>query len=127
MRRGAALLVALIVVALVTAMAAVVTVAALGAGKAGRLTRAREAALVRAESGVELALARLERDPRWPGANGAAVPGGSCDVEVEGLKDGSFRIRSRALWKRQAVVVDVTVRPAGAGRFRVVAWRRTTG
>lgn len=95
-RRGTVILTALAmsIVIVATAWAAVSAQVSLGAEAA---VRARDqAAQSLAESGLELALARLDADPRWTGVRGHAFWEGTIDVEaapIEGAP-GRWRIRS---------------------------------
>jgi len=122
--------------ALVLAMAALVILGALGTalGAAvlraiaeGREAAARDSLLNIAESGVDLALSRLARDPSWAGGEAITVPGGECAVAVRKLGEGVYDITSRAIaeprpGRRGGVRVEAKKTPGGALALR--AWRR---
>ena len=122
--------------ALVLAMAALVILGALGTalGTAvlrgiaeGREAAARDSLMNIAESGVDLALLRLARDPSWAGGEGVAVPGGECAVAVGRLGDGAFQITSRAVAEPRPgrlSGVRVEVRKTPGGTFGLTAWKR---
>lgn len=86
--------IALSIFIVATAWAAVSVQASLGAEAA---VRARDhAARSLAEAGLELAVARLDSDPRWVGVRGHAFWEGTIDVEavpVDGAP-GRWRVRS---------------------------------
>ena len=122
--------------ALILAMAALVILGALGTAlgtavlrgiAAGREAAARDSLMNIAESGVDLALSHLARDPSWAGGEAITVPGGECAVAVRKIGEGVYDITSRAIAEPRpgrlaGVRVEARKDPAGALGLR--AWRR---
>lgn len=113
-----ALAMSMIIVA--TAWAAVSVQASLGAQAA---VRARDqAARALAESGLELALARLDADPRWTGVRGHAFWEGTIDVEASTVDGAPGRWRIRSVGR-----LKPGERPIAACCVALVEWRPGLG
>ena len=122
--------------ALLLAMAALVILGALGAALASAVLRgvaatreaaARDSLLNIAESGVDLAISKLARDPAWRGGDAVAVPGGACSIAVARLDEGAFEITSRALAEPRpgrTRGVQARVRSTREGLLGLSAWKR---
>jgi len=122
--------------ALILAMAALVILGALGTAlgtavlraiSAGREAAARDSLLNIAESGVDLAISRLARDPSWTGGEAIKVPGGECAVAVRKIGEGVYDITSRAISEPRPgrlAGVRVEIRKTPAGTLYLSAWER---
>ncbi len=125
--RAAALLLALTALVILGALGAALGAAVLRGMAVAREAEARDRLLNVAESGLDLAMSRLARDPSWSGGEGVPVPGGECTVTVRRAAGGVLDVTSRAVaeprpGRRTRVRVELRAEPAG--RFRIVAWER---
>ena len=125
--RAAALLLAMAALVILGALGTALGAAVLRGIAAGREAAARDSLMNIAESGVDLALSRLARDPSWAGAEAITVPGGECAVAVRKIGEGGFDITSRAIAEPRpgrlgGVRVEAKKTPAGALALSV--WRR---
>lgn len=127
--RGTVILTALAMSIVIVAMAwaAVSVQVSLGAEAA---VRARDqAARSLAESGLELALARLDADPRWTGVGGHAFWNGTIDVDAAPIEGAPGRWRIRSVGRHTgehpmvaACCVALVERRPGGGWSRL-CWR----
>ena len=129
--RGVAMLFALATLAVLTILSAVLFAAIQRSSGRIQNAAARARVLNRAESGVEIAIAKLAAGRSWGGAKGVGVPGGQCDLVVKPDGANGYRITStsvsspedaRASW---TFALQVRLRQAKENRFRVVAWSGT--
>lgn len=120
--RGAVLLMAMVVLIFIVALASMLALLAAHAGKAAGQAARRDALLNAAESGAELALARIATDPAWPGAEAVEVPDGTCGLVVKRLGGEAFEIESRVSRGKRTCVLRVAVKKAADGRFRIQSW-----
>jgi len=124
---AAALLLALAALVILGALGAALGTAVLRGIAVTREAEARDRLLNVAESGVDLAMSRLARDPSWSGGEGLAVPGGECAVTVRRAAGGALDVTSRAIAEPRPgrrARVRVELRAAPGRRFRIVAWER---
>jgi len=121
-RRGMAMLLAIMAVAVVSILATVVASTVLGMSKVARIERAREALGLVAESGVELAIARLAADRKWSGSDRELVPGGSCRIAAKTVGPGNWEITSRAAKDGRECLVCVRVQSLGQ-KLQITQWQ----
>lgn len=114
---------ALVAVVVVSAIGASLATIALRAVGSDRGFAARGALDNSAESGAELAMWKLARDPAWRGGATLPVPAGECDVSVTPLAEDTFAIVSRASRAGRSRAVRIVVERAGGHRYRVTDWK----
>lgn len=114
-QRGAALLIALTVLAVVGLLSAVVVSTVTGGQRRVHAAARRDQLRNTAESGVVLAVRELKRNAAWAGAEALSAPGGMCHLRVARRKDGAYAIQSSSRAGRQAVWVAATVRLTDSG------------
>lgn len=119
---GAALLMALAAVVIVSALGVSMTTIVLCSMRSDRESSARDELLNASESGVEYAIWKLGKDANWPGQEGVPIPGGECVISIGELPGGAREITSRARRGERTRVVRVTVKIAPSREFRIVDW-----
>ncbi len=126
-RRGAALMLALVALSVVGALGAALTAMVLGGIKRANVAAERDRLLNVAESGVEVAIARLARG-RPLFEESIRVPGGECAVAVV-ESAGGFVVTSVTATaeghSRRPVCLRVGLARGGGSPLRVVEWGRT--
>ena len=135
-QRGAALMLALAAIVIVSVVGMALTMLILGGMRTARAASSRDEVLNIAESGAEVAISRLAagawEEARDSGARMVKVPGGECRVSVAAKGGGRFEITSRASRTRprdkaRTRAVRLVVERVAGGRLRVVDWRTVSG
>ena len=119
---GAALLMALAAVIIVSALGMSMATIVMCSIRSDRRSSARDELLNAAEAGVAFAVWKLGEDAAWGGGSGVPVPGGKCDVSVKGGADGTCAITSRTSRGNRTCAVRVTVRRVGGRGYRIIGW-----
>jgi Tfp pilus assembly protein PilX len=120
---GAALLMALAAVIIVSALGMSMATIVMCSIRSDRRSSARDSLMNAAEAGVAFAVWKLGDDPAWRGGAGVPVPGGKCDISVKAGRGGTCAITSRTSRGNRTCAVRVTVRRIADRGYRVVRWR----
>jgi type II secretory pathway component PulK len=113
--RGSALVFALLILLMASALGAAVLERGRGLAAATKHDRTDLAAFYAAEGGIAHARHALARDPAW---SGATLRIGTCDVAVTVARAGDT-LRVAAVARPGGCLLDVTLRDG-----RVVTWRQ---
>jgi len=121
---GAALLMALAAVIVVSALGMSMATIVMCSIRADRRSSARDSLMNAAEAGVAFAVWKLGKEPAWRGASDIPVPRGKCDViSVKAGGGGTCEITSRARRGNRTCAVRVTVRRVRGRGYRAIRWK----
>lgn len=134
--RGAALMLALAAIVVVSVVGMALTMLILGGMRAARAASSRDELLNAAESGAEVAISRLAagtwKEAKDSGARMVKVPGGECRVSVVPTGNARWQITSRTSiecprGKARTCAVHLVVARVAGRRLCVVDWRIVSG